>query len=167
MFGWRFLVVLSSLPCFLLLLFFNSTPESPRYLCKKDKTDEAMVVLTRIAAMNQAPLPPGVLGLSSFQEDDASSSNVDLSEASPLIITKERKGLKVVLDLLSPKLIKSTLLIWLGFFGDAFGYYGVVLLTSELSGTNTRCRPNLTRPNHLQDDASLYRDVFVTSIAGK
>ncbi|KAJ4798858.1 Organic cation/carnitine transporter 7 [Rhynchospora pubera] len=165
LFGWRWLVALSSLPSFLLLLFFNATPESPRYLCKRDKTDEAMVVLSRIASMNEASLPPGVLGLNSLPEDYASSSNVNLSEASPLITTKGIDGLKVFLDLLSPKLIRSTLLLWLVFFGNAFGYYGVVLLTSELSGTTRKCNSNLTRPSHLQDDTSLYRDVFLTSVA--
>ncbi|XP_078182144.1 organic cation/carnitine transporter 7-like isoform X1 [Carex rostrata] len=165
LFGWRWLVALSSLPSFLLLLFFNTTPESPRYLCKGDKTDEAMLVLTRIALMNDSSLPPGVLGSHSLQEDHASSSNVNLSESSPLLGTKTRNGLKVFLTLLSPKLVRSTLLLWLVFFGNAFGYYGVVLLASELSGRSSKCNSNLTRPSHLKDDASLYRDVFLTSVA--
>lgn len=167
LFGWRCLVALSSLPSFLLLIFFKTTPESPRYLFKGDKTDEAMLVLTKIALMNEASLPPGVLGSNDLQEDYASSSNVDLSESSPLITTRGSNGLKVFLNLLSPKLVRSTLLLWLVFFGNAFGYYGVVLLTSELSGRTRRCNSNLTKPSHLQDDASLYRDVFLTSVAGK
>jgi Sugar (and other) transporter len=167
LFGWRWLVALSSLPSFLLLVFFKSTSESPRYLFKEDKTDEAMLVLKKIALMNETSLPPGVLGSNYLKEDYASSSNVELSESSPLIKTKGRNGLKVFLNLLSPKLVRFTLLLWLVFFGNAFGYYGVVLLTSELSGRTGKCNSNLTKQIHLQNDASLYRDVFLTSIAGK
>ncbi|XP_078182148.1 organic cation/carnitine transporter 7-like isoform X2 [Carex rostrata] len=105
------------------------------------------------------------VGSHSLQEDHASSSNVNLSESSPLLGTKTRNGLKVFLTLLSPKLVRSTLLLWLVFFGNAFGYYGVVLLASELSGRSSKCNSNLTRPSHLKDDASLYRDVFLTSVA--
>ncbi|KAK3125430.1 hypothetical protein QOZ80_7BG0604820 [Eleusine coracana subsp. coracana] len=33
--GWRWLLALSSLPCFIVLFFFGLIPESPRYLCSR------------------------------------------------------------------------------------------------------------------------------------
>ncbi|KAJ4798857.1 Organic cation/carnitine transporter 7 [Rhynchospora pubera] len=164
-FGWRWLVALSSLPSFLLLLFFKVTPESPRYLCKRGKLEEARLILTRIASLNQASLPPGLLCTKSSQEEYVASSSVHMTETSPLIITKERNGLQVFLYLLSPSLLRSTVLLWLVFMGNAFGYYGIVLLTSELSSTNRRCKLNPTIPIQLQDESSLYRNVFITSSA--
>ncbi|TVU38330.1 hypothetical protein EJB05_11693, partial [Eragrostis curvula] len=59
--GWRWLLGLSSLPCFILLIFSGLIPESPRYLCSRGRTSDAMLVLERIARMNNRSLPPGIL----------------------------------------------------------------------------------------------------------
>ncbi|CAD6223426.1 unnamed protein product [Miscanthus lutarioriparius] len=59
--GWRWLLALSSLPCFILLIFSDVIPESPRYLCSRGKISEAMLVLERIARMKNKALPPGTV----------------------------------------------------------------------------------------------------------
>uniref|UniRef100_A0A804M0W8 Major facilitator superfamily (MFS) profile domain-containing protein n=1 Tax=Zea mays TaxID=4577 RepID=A0A804M0W8_MAIZE len=87
--SWRWLLALSSLPCFLLLLFFRITPESPRYLCAQNRMTDA----------------------------------------------------------------------------SSFAYYGITLLTSQLSDVNRSCKSDLVFEVH-QNNGNLYKDTFITSLAG-
>ncbi|KAG5562560.1 hypothetical protein RHGRI_005329 [Rhododendron griersonianum] len=59
--GWRWLLAFSAVPSSLLLLFYGLTPESPRYLCNKERANDALNILERVASMNQKKLPSGVL----------------------------------------------------------------------------------------------------------
>ncbi|KAG6581245.1 Organic cation/carnitine transporter 7, partial [Cucurbita argyrosperma subsp. sororia] len=71
-------------------------------------------------------------------------------------------GLSPLLKLLSRELIVSTLLLWVVFFGNAFSYYGLVLLTSELTGTSSCTSTDL----HLKEHEDFhFRDVFISSFA--
>ncbi|XP_068638869.1 organic cation/carnitine transporter 7-like [Aristolochia californica] len=168
--GWRWLLVLSSLPSSMLLLFYNVVPESPRYLCMKGRTAEAFQVLEKVARVNQKKLPPGMLVL------DHDTGNPIPMESIVLLSEEVHEADKVekiepkvecfssVLILLSPKLLKSTLLLWMVFFGNAFSYYGLVLLTSEISSGHKKCAPNAVVLEKTEN-ANLYRDVFITSLA--
>ncbi|KAK7843770.1 organic cation/carnitine transporter 7, partial [Quercus suber] len=144
--GWRWLLALSSLPSSLLLIFYRVTPESPRYLCLKGRTTEAIDVLEKIARMNGTELPCGTL-VSDHQIELQEKSN-DPSEDANLLSPRTENathkgidsnigGISSLFVLLSPKLVRSTLLLWVVFFGNAFSYYGLVLLTSELNNGNT------------------------------
>ncbi|KAL6144353.1 hypothetical protein ACLB2K_055047 [Fragaria x ananassa] len=64
--------------------------------------------------------------------------------------------------LLSPNLVRSTLLLWVVFFGNAFSYYGLVLLTSELNG-HSQCVPTEVKSVASQDIN--YRNIFIASFA--
>jgi hypothetical protein len=72
-FGWRWLLALSAIPSFLLLLFYAITPESPRFLCMKGRTAEAVDVLEKMARLNNVQLPSGRL---------VSDKNIELDEVS-------------------------------------------------------------------------------------
>ncbi|GJN32794.1 hypothetical protein PR202_gb21324 [Eleusine coracana subsp. coracana] len=159
--GWRWLLALSSMPCFALLIFFGLIPESPRYLCSKGKVSEAMVVLERIAKMNNRDLPPGIVTSDAKRRLD---KNHDAYVA--LLTPEDNEG--ITKDTISKSyhinefqalwsrgLIRSTLLLWLIYFGAYFVYYGLVTLTSELS--SGRSQPK---------DSILYINVLVTSFAG-
>lgn len=66
------------------------------------------------------------------------------------------------------ELERSTLLLWIVFFGNAFSYYGRVLLTSELSTQNSQCNPtSLHSGNSPTTNDNLYIDVHITSFVGK
>lgn len=163
--GWRWLLVLSSLPSFVLLVFNGVIPESPRYLCMKSRTTEAYNILQKGALLNQQELPPGMLvshSTSELNEEFASSEDANLLSARRKTLISESKTSNVSV-IFSPKLIRTTLLLWLLFFGNTFSYYGIILLTSELSGGKSDCSTTA----HLKNtkDASLYLDVFVTSFA--
>ncbi|KAJ3678388.1 hypothetical protein LUZ60_002191 [Juncus effusus] len=161
-FGWRYLLALSSLPSFALLLFYPITLESPRYLCMKGKTNEAIQVLESMAKVNSLSLPAGKLVISGSRKEEEEVELVTASES-----VQERNeigGLSAITRLLSPNLVRSTVLLWTVFFGHAFLYYGLVLLTSELSHGIRVCEAGEKDVlSHHSNDGNLYRNVFITS----
>uniref|UniRef100_A0A2N9HHH5 Major facilitator superfamily (MFS) profile domain-containing protein n=1 Tax=Fagus sylvatica TaxID=28930 RepID=A0A2N9HHH5_FAGSY len=169
--GWRWLLALSSLPSLLLLIFYRVTPESPRYLCLKGRTTEAISVLEKIARMNGTELPSGIL-VSDHQIElqEKSNPSEDTKLLSPRTENATHKeiesnmgGISSLFVLLSPNLVRSTLLLWVVFFGNAFSYYGLVLLTSELNNGNSKCMPTELQSQKSRDVN--YRDVFIASFA--
>lgn len=176
--GWRWLLAFSSVPTSLLLLFYRWTPESPRYLILQGRKAEALAILEKVAKMNGTQLPKGVL-ISEMETELAENKSLptenthllkpgETGEAAPVskIVVKSDKGSGFpLLALLSPELIKRTLLLWVVFFGNAFAYYGIVLLTTELKNSRNSCYPTETRLRHSSNDVN-YRDVFIASFAG-
>ncbi|KAK2972694.1 hypothetical protein RJ640_025545 [Escallonia rubra] len=164
--GWRWLLALSSVPAFAALIFYGLTAESPRYLCMKGRRLDAQNLLKRVAAINQTELPSGTLlsdCVTNLNEefDPSEDSHMLSSTRNKTVLSKT--GFSSVLVLFSSKLIRTTLLLWVVFFGNAFSYYGVILLTSELSSWQSKCRSIKLSYNSQND--GLYRDVFVTSLA--
>lgn len=166
--GWRWLLALSSLPSSFLLIFYSMTPESPRYLCLNGRTAEALSVLEKIASTNGAELPSGILvSDNQLVQDEMSEEKQLLSprtneNSNPKVVDSDIGG-SSVLTLFSPKLVKPTLLLWAVFFGNAFSYYGLVLLTSELSNRHNNCVAAESLSEKPQGVS--YRDVFITSFA--
>lgn len=171
--GWRWLLALSSLPTSFLLLFYKLTPESPRYLCSKGRTTDAIDVLEKIARVNGKKLPSGILVSDNQIElneignpsEDMSLLSVGENEGEPPKgMFSNLGGISSMLMLLSPKLARSTLLLWVVFFGNAFSYYGLVLLTSELNSGHSKCVPHKLQTEKSQDVS--YKNVFIASFAG-
>lgn len=169
--GWRWLLGLSSLPGFLLLLFYFVVPESPRYLCLNGEKQGAMRILEKISRCNKRELPPGILctdvEIEQFSglppERKPLLPSVQAGVAAPPDSNDKMGVFQSLSMLLSPKLIRSTLLLWVVFFGNAFTYYGLVLLTTELNKTDSTC---YLRQIGAQDTANInYRNVFITSFA--
>lgn len=155
--GWRWLLALSSIPSFAALLLFVFTVESPRYLCATGRTREACDILKKIALVNKTELPPGKLVSSQVIEVHEELLSVGKIKASNL-----KSGFSSLLMLLSPALLRNTLLIWVVYIGNSFSYYGVILLTSLFS--SGRC-PHSSIALHMNDDHSLYTDVLINSLA--
>ncbi|NWI53644.1 SVOP protein, partial [Calyptomena viridis] len=87
--SWRWLIRIASIPGILLILVFKFIPESARYNVSRGNTGAAVATLQRIAKMNGAVMPEGVL-------------------REP---TKERRGR--FKDLIHPKYLRTTLQIWI------------------------------------------------------
>ncbi|GMI89114.1 nicotinate transporter [Hibiscus trionum] len=167
--GWRWVLAFSSVPSFALLILFGVAPESPRYLCMKGKTSDALRILEKVASVNQAKLPPGVLVSGKSRDKDEESAPAP-SETTPLLpsLSENSKqsisGFSSFFMLFSSKLLKTTLLLWVLFFGDSFSYYGIILLTSKLSSNQSGCFQSLHSTRNLQG-ADLYANAFITSMA--
>jgi SP family xylose:H+ symportor-like MFS transporter len=53
-FGWRWMFGSEALPALLLLVLLLFVPESPRWLTKQDRTDEALAILSRVEGTDRA-----------------------------------------------------------------------------------------------------------------
>ena len=172
--SWRWLLAFTALPCFLLLLLFVIAPESPRYLCVQNRISDATLVLERMAKTNKVALPPGVLTY--HKETQLVDHNPLTSQSGHLPVrdndcaadnamSSKSGGIAALRKLFSRKLLRSTLLIWFVWFANSFAYYGLVLLSSQLGDANRRCTSG-QKSEVQQKNANLYKDVFITSLAG-
>lgn len=165
--SWRWLLAVSCLPAFALLLFYSHVPESPRYLCMKGRINDAHKILQKIALLNQSELPPGMLVPDSTvgqEEKSAPSKYTPLLSSTRKVIVDFKSVFSSFFMLFSSTLIQTTLLLWVLLFGNVFSYYGIILLTSELSSQQGKCGSTILSSENLQND-SLYINVFVTSLA--
>uniref|UniRef100_A0A803MYZ6 Major facilitator superfamily (MFS) profile domain-containing protein n=1 Tax=Chenopodium quinoa TaxID=63459 RepID=A0A803MYZ6_CHEQI len=126
---------------------------------------EAFQVLAKMAKVNGKELPPGILATDmeleeqNFVEDDGAFSK-DWKDTE---MTVQRS----IMILLSPKLIRTTILLWVVFFGNSLAYYGLVLLTTQLNNDNV-CGPNKNNVEDNSPGAGInYKEVFITSIAAR
>ncbi|CAI0409966.1 unnamed protein product [Linum tenue] len=159
--GWKWLVGLSAVPSFVLLIFYYWTPESPRYLCLKGKKDEALKIMEKVAKCNNKSLPPGVL-LTDHEIEQ--QGQVYSADSEPPSWEDSNLGLlKTLRLLLSRKLARATVMLWIIFFGNAFSYYGLVLLTTQLNRSDL-CNSNVKK----SDDSGAgidYKNVFIATLA--
>ncbi|CAN6287456.1 unnamed protein product [Urochloa humidicola] len=170
--SWRWLLALSALPCFLLLPFFRITPESPRYLCAQNRMSDATAVVERMANANQADLPLGVLtyrgetrnNYITHTSEDEHLVPIDKEQTVVNAFCSESGAIAALRKLLSHNLLRSTLLLWFVYYASSFAYYGIALLTSQLSDVNRSCSSDLIFEMH-QKDGNLYKDTFITSLA--
>ncbi|KAG9131016.1 hypothetical protein Leryth_006721 [Lithospermum erythrorhizon] len=163
--GWRWLIGLSSLPSFLVILSTGFAPESLRYLCSKGRKIEAQHILEKIAQLNQTKLPIGTLELEPVVGDKEHAP----PEETPLLVSSMSKTvdqestLLLSFALFSPKLLKTTLLSWILAIGNCFGYYGIIFLISELPSAQISCS-STTRLLESSEN-TLYMDVLINSLA--
>ncbi|CAL1373886.1 unnamed protein product [Linum trigynum] len=167
--GWRWLVGVSAVPSFTLLVLYPLTPESPRYLCLKGRKGDAIRVMEKMAKLNKKELPPGVLLTDHEVERQGQVVTPELGEpdsspSTPRWEDADIGAMKTLMMLLSRKLVRSTVLLWLIFFANAFSYYGLVLLTTQLNRPD-RCNSHAPQSGDSSDDSVDYKNVFITTLA--
>uniref|UniRef100_A0A8D3E5P9 Synaptic vesicle 2-related protein n=1 Tax=Scophthalmus maximus TaxID=52904 RepID=A0A8D3E5P9_SCOMX len=116
--GWRWLLGLSTIPLFIFASLCFWLPESARYDVLTGNQEKALATLKRIATENGAPMPLGKL-IAARQEDRGKFQ-----------------------DLFSSHFRGTTILLWFIWFANAFSYYGLVLLTTELFQEGGACGSN-------------------------
>ncbi|KAI3388215.1 hypothetical protein SNEBB_006316 [Seison nebaliae] len=119
--GWRWLLGLSALPELLFALFCVWLPESPRFLLAIGAQDKAQATLQRAANENKATLPVG-----------------------QLIAPRHNQQRGQISDLLQPENRRTTLLLWFLWFANAFAYYGIILMTTELFEMRSTCEAKIS-----------------------
>eukprot|EP00064_Thunnus_orientalis_P012028 superscaffoldBa00001798_g12061 len=147
--GWRWLLGLSTIPLFIFaILCFQWLPESARYDVLTGNQEKALATLKRIATENKAPMPLGKL-IAARQEDRGK-----------------------IRDLFSSHLRWTTILLWFIWFANAFSYYGLVLLTTELFQEGGAC--GMSKGNKMELRCSLeckylnsddYKDLLWTTLS--
>ncbi|WP_219420017.1 MFS transporter [Pseudonocardia nigra] len=99
--GWRPLFATSALAALLVLWIRARIPESPRYLAVSGRADEAQDVIRAVAEYNGRPAPFAA------------------------IVAPPPSARVGVAALFSSSLRRSTVMLWLAWFGIALGYYGL------------------------------------------
>ncbi|VDL72370.1 unnamed protein product [Nippostrongylus brasiliensis] len=187
--GWRVLVVLSSLPLGLFGILSFWLPESARFDMACGRPEKAMATLQKAAKENRVKLPQGRLVASHsntnneiflffavnfmIDRDGADTSNdlnLNLFEERVLhgILKAEKRG--DISNLLSPELRRTTLLLWFIWAVNAFSYYGMVLFTTVLFQSHDECHGGLfSNGTQLESCQPLtrkdYFDLFSTTMA--
>ncbi|XP_062874029.1 synaptic vesicle 2-related protein [Trichomycterus rosablanca] len=146
--GWRWLLGLSTIPLFIFAILCFWLPESARYDVLSGNQEKALNTLKRIATENKVPMPLGKL----------------------IVARQEDRG--KISDLFLPQFRWTTVLLWFIWFSNAFSYYGLVLLTTELfqeggacgqtNGNKTEPRCNLECKYLNSDD---YKDLLWTTLS--
>lgn len=135
--SWRMLLLVSTVPLFFLIACIFVAPESALYLANAGRAEEAEATLRRVAEINGKSLPPGSLAPTraarsvEFEEHTTYSDGSSRGRSSGGFVDKYvPTGIR---KLLSKKHAKTSALVWIIFFGVAFLYYGIVLLTTSLN----------------------------------
>jgi len=122
--SWQLFVILCAIPCAISsILAIFVVPESPRWLCARGRSDEALVVLRNAARTNGQEDP-----LALFPEGT--------------ILTSEEEH-STVCDLFSPQWKWITLRLWGTWFGFSLLYYGTILaITFIFSSDDEEKKPS-------------------------
>ncbi|XP_019937580.1 synaptic vesicle 2-related protein-like [Paralichthys olivaceus] len=146
--GWRWLLGLSTIPMAIFICFCFWLPESPRFDVMTGRSEKALVTLTAIAKQNGKAMPRGKMV--AYKQNDRGR----------------------VKDLFNPQNLKTTLLLWFIWFSNAFAYYGIVLLTTEMFQAGDSC--GVTQGAKIEPSCSLgckyltsddYKDLLWTTLA--
>ncbi|CAN8064955.1 unnamed protein product [Agarophyton chilense] len=127
-FGWRWLIVASSLPLLLVVALSFPLLESPRWLIAHGRRREADDVVRRVAAMQRASMPTGQLVSGSEGMADGQTDG------------EQRKS--STRDLFLPHVRSVTVKVFVLWFAAAFTYYGLVMLQPEflaMENVGARC----------------------------
>ncbi|EPS64332.1 hypothetical protein M569_10450, partial [Genlisea aurea] len=165
-FGWRLLLIVSSLPSFTVLILSGFAPESPRYLFMKGRRHEATTALEKVAQINRKQLPAGTLVSDDPKQLEVAESSV--SEETDLLSLRGRnfglrKWLQDAHQLVSSDLLRTTLLLWALDFSYTFIYYGIQLMISSLSSGQGDCASSSSKSD--DDVDALYVTTLVTCLA--
>ena len=142
--SWRPFVVICTIPCWVsVLIGYCYVPESPRWLCTQGRTEEALVIIRKAARTNK--LDVDVLFPPETQLEDEEEEEANFCE------------------LFSPRWRWTTLKLWgaWGFF--AFGYYGTIMVITEIFDSETNENNALLGVNETYSFD--YGAIFVSSSA--
>lgn len=127
-YGWRTALWIGAVPALFAAVLRKAVPESPRFLEMTGKTREADA-LVRIMEVQAGVISPDIFPAVAPGPDAAS---VPAAASGPVDTVSGDKTRMSFLDLWSKPYIRSTMVLWIIWFGINFGYYGFVLWTPTL-----------------------------------
>ena len=116
--GYRWMLIITAVPIFVLLGMFFCVPESIRYLLAKGRYDRANRLLRHMAKVNKMQLPQGNLKVIKQNSDEFEP----MSRKAKAICNNSYRH--------------DTIMLMIMWVSNAAIYYGVVLLTTELIQIN-------------------------------
>ncbi|XP_022095765.1 synaptic vesicle 2-related protein-like isoform X2 [Acanthaster planci] len=118
--GWRYLLLFSAFPLAVFVISCKFFPESAYYYLACGEREKATDILKKVANGNGKPMPQGRLKM-----DETTSQRGRFAD----LFATRQTGI-------------TTLLLTFIWFVNAFAYYGIVLLSTELLSDNGRCEEN-------------------------
>jgi MFS family permease len=142
--NWRLFVILCALPCFSsVIVCWYCVPESPRWLCTQEgRSWEALEIMRKAAEVNRL---------------DAAFLFPEGTE----LLTEEKEEESKLSELLSTKWRWTTLKLWGVWFTFAFGYYGTIMVITEIFDSENES----TAQGDEKDIEFDYSAIFVSSSA--
>uniref|UniRef100_A0A061RP51 Transporter-related family protein n=1 Tax=Tetraselmis sp. GSL018 TaxID=582737 RepID=A0A061RP51_9CHLO len=164
--GWRWLLGISAIPQVLLVILYPMLPESPYWLASKGRQQDAMKVLNRVGRWNGIKPPKGELEVT--VQSRATSSPVAHDKDKPGHPRGRCGFLRPFSSifgslgaLYSKSMRRTTLLLHFVWVTCAIGYYGLVMLTTELHVEASKaCIDGV--PSFGRGD---YMSIFITTLA--
>ena len=164
-YDWHWYIGLSGIPIALVTLVAFIFPESARVVLAKGDKKGALKILKKIQWLNFRSLPPGELlspsqagNISKLSEESVTASmdvNPAADEKQPLLVPEYQgedkmsmpnrlilsiqRGLDRMKNLFVKSMWRTTLPLWLLWFGSAWLYYGCVLLMTTMLQENPHC----------------------------
>ncbi|MBK5211816.1 MAG: MFS transporter [Coriobacteriia bacterium] len=117
-YGWRIAFIVGGIPALFAAVLRHQVPESPRYLERAGRTDEAEALVSIMES--QAGIQPST---------SAAHSTPGISDQGVAVSARPHVAFS---DLWKRKYLRSTIVLWVVWFGINFGYYGFVLWTPTL-----------------------------------
>ncbi|CAK9304000.1 unnamed protein product [Gordionus sp. m RMFG-2023] len=158
--GWPWLLAFSSLPLLVFSCFSLELPESARYHVACKDFESAYKIIERIARENKRPLPIGTLVEDDVVNQPPSKNPSTFSDTTDLLDT-HRGRFK---DLFATNIRITTFLLWIIWMVNAFSYYGIVLMTTELFESGDKCHGGTSKhlsPSCMLDCHPLQRSDYV------
>lgn len=129
--GWHYVILFAAFPMGVALFAMMWLVESPRYLLVQGKDDAAMRALRTMAKRNDVPMPCDRLITPEGVEPDTELENKAGTTRWYIYMKRFWRSCKA---LLSRKLWKRTLLIWILWFGSLGLYSGIVIFAADVMG---------------------------------
>ncbi|XP_076288112.1 synaptic vesicle glycoprotein 2C isoform X2 [Lasioglossum baleicum] len=131
--SWRLFLAIIGVPTLMVTLIATRYPESPKFLVSQGRTEEALMILRKIYAINtgnnEDDYPVKIL--LPDETDNVDSNMSDYSKSG--VLTGLLKTIwQQMRCLASPPLLNYALLSWTIYFMNMFGYYGFGLWLPEL-----------------------------------
>ena len=112
--NWRIVNIISTVPCFFILLFYKIIPESIQWLQANGRDEEVVQVLRRIGKWNKKPLPDDFIFQPQDTQANKKASVTDLFRDRKLAVASLQQGY-----------------LWLVI---AMAYYGIYMASADLGG---------------------------------
>ncbi|XP_076438988.1 synaptic vesicle glycoprotein 2B-like [Babylonia areolata] len=181
--SWRIFVALCTLPSLTSAAIFVLMPESPKFLLKMGRDDQAISVLKKVHRSNKSRSHFEIsrLVIASDKSDRGVTSpvGVETSEELKRETSCCRSMLDNVLQLFRPPLLSTTCVLLVTNFAIAFGYYGLFMWFPELfnridKNGGTVCEPGHSNSSDKQNSSSVectevgevvYLEGFLTALS--
>lgn len=168
--GWRWFLFISAIPLFILAALYSWVPESPYWLVSKGRFRDAEHILAKAASYNSVDfegvrLRPDHSMVSKDEEEDTGLDHRKWRMMHNEFVAGAKQVRQSIASILSGQLKGTSMILWFVWFANATLYYGLVLLTTNLSIESESGNGRECQDGEAIFDAREYFAVFITALS--